>query len=125
MTKQRRIILKIIQESDRHLTAEDIYGMAKQRMPSVAMATIYNNLKTLTEQGVIRRLRFTGMPDHYDRNMRHHEHIICETCGEVTDAQLEDLTPLLGQKLGIHITQYNLSMYYVCCKCQGMHTEKD
>lgn len=125
MTRQRRMILDVIRESDRHMTAEEIYIETKKRMPSVAMATIYNNLKILTEQGVIRRLQFAGMPDHYDRNMVYHEHLICESCRNVTDAEMGDLLPVLEQRLGIHITHYNLSMFYICDACRRAQAEKD
>lgn len=118
MTKQRRVILEVIHESDRHMTAEEIYREAGERMPSIAMATVYNNLKALTEQGIIRRLHFVGMPDHYDRNMHYHEHLICECCGSVTDAWLGDLTPVLEERLGTGIIRYNLSMYHICDTCR-------
>lgn len=122
MTKQRRVILDTIRESPKHMTAEEIYIEARGRMPSLAIATVYNNLKSLTNQGIVRRLQFAGLPDRYDRNMAYHEHLICECCGEVVDAQVEELLPMLEKQLGTHITRYNLSLYHVCDACRGKNT---
>ena len=44
MTKQRELIIQILKNNDRHLTADEIFFLAKLQMPSIAMATIYNNL---------------------------------------------------------------------------------
>ena len=48
MTKQRKLILDIINSSDRHLTAEEVFFIAKEQMPGIAMATVYNNLNYLS-----------------------------------------------------------------------------
>ena len=53
MTKQRELILSILKQSDRHLTADEIFFLAKLKMPSIAMATIYNNLNAMNELGLI------------------------------------------------------------------------
>lgn len=125
MTRQRKAILDTIRESERHLTAEEIYLQIKQKLPSIAMATVYNNLKVLVEEKKIKRLQFPGLPDHYDRNLLYHEHLICEACGEVTDAQIEAFLPQLEQQLGIHITGYHLSLYYICPSCVQCREESE
>ena len=43
MTKQRKLILDIINNSDRHLTAEEVFFIAKEQMHGMAMATVYIN----------------------------------------------------------------------------------
>lgn len=44
MTKQRILILNIIKTTDGHLTAEEIFNIAKARMPNIALGTVYRNL---------------------------------------------------------------------------------
>ena len=51
MTAQRQLILKIIQSSKRHLSAEEIYIEAREELPGIAMATVYNSLKYLCDEG--------------------------------------------------------------------------
>ena len=50
MTRQRRLILELMQQSPRHLTADEIFAQARTRMPNIARGTVYRNLK-LMEQG--------------------------------------------------------------------------
>ncbi|MBE6590047.1 MAG: transcriptional repressor [Ruminococcaceae bacterium] len=63
MTKQRELIINILKQSDRHLTADEIFFLAKLKMPSIAMATIYNNLNAMNEAGLIKRLHIDGVAD--------------------------------------------------------------
>ena len=55
MTRQRELIINILKQSDRHLTADEIFFLAKLKMPSIAMATIYNNLNAMNEAGLVKR----------------------------------------------------------------------
>ena len=53
MTKQRELILSILKQSDRHLTADEIFFLANLNMPSIAMATVYNNLNSMNDAGIV------------------------------------------------------------------------
>lgn len=117
MTKQRKAILDTIRQSPRHMTAEEIYAQTRMKMATIAMATIYNNLNALVDEGKIRRIQFPGEPDRYDRNMMYHEHLVCEKCKEVVDVDIEEFLPKLERQLGVHITKCSLSLYYVCKQC--------
>lgn len=118
MTKQRLVILETIREVDRHMTAEEIYEEVKKKMPSIVVATVYNNLKVLTQEGKIRKLQVAGEPDRYDRNMIFHEHLVCEECGQMTDAWPGELKEEFEKRLGIAISRYNLTLYHVCPDCR-------
>ena len=43
MTKQRALVLKIVQSTEQHLTAEEIFHEAKKQMPAIALAILYRN----------------------------------------------------------------------------------
>lgn len=118
MTKQRRIILETIRENDTHMTPEEIFIKTREKLPSIAVATVYNNLKTLTGEEKIRKIQVPGQPDHYDRNMEPHEHIICEKCGKMMDARPDEFISAMEKTLGIRITGYHLTLYYVCAECK-------
>ena len=51
MTKNGKMILEIIRESEDHMTAEQIFMKAKEISPRIVLATVYNNLNSL----VVRR----------------------------------------------------------------------
>ena len=78
MTKQRQLILEIMNQSDRHLTADEIFFLAKLKMPSIAMATVYNNLNAMNDAGLINRLHIDGVADCFDKITEPHNHPLCD-----------------------------------------------
>jgi Fe2+ or Zn2+ uptake regulation protein len=118
MTKQRELILNILKQSDRHLTADEIFFLAKLKMPSIAMATIYNNLNALHEAGVINRLHIDGVADCFDKIIAPHDHLLCDRCGKITDIHLPRLTEELERELATEIENYELTVHYVCPECR-------
>lgn len=111
------IILDLICHSDGHLTAEQIFLKLKQDYPAVVLATVYNNLNTLHQQGKIRKISIEGQPDRYDRNTRH-DHLVCRRCGGLCDVHLDDLTAELERQMGFSIDGYDLKIQYLCPRCR-------
>lgn len=118
MTKQRELILQILNQSDRHLTADEVFFLAKLRMPSIAMATIYNNLNAMTEAGIISRVHLDGGADCFEKNAFPHDHLLCDGCGKLSDIQLPALSETLTASLKIEIESYNLTVHYICPECR-------
>ena len=56
---------------------------------------------------------------YYDKNVIPHEHIMCERCGEISDAHVGDLTQLLRERSGLDITSYELNLRYICDACKA------
>ena len=121
MTKQRELILSILKQSDRHLTADEIFFLAKLKMPSIAMATIYNNLNAMHEAGMINRLHIDGAADCFDKVIDRHGHLLCVGCGKITDLKVPELKGFLEERVGGEIEDYELVVHYTCpeCKRQG------
>ena len=121
MTKQRKLIFDIVNTSCIHPTVEQIFEIAKQQMPGIVMATVYNNVNSLTEAGEIRRITCHCEPDRYDSVGIPHEHLKCSKCGSVMDIILDncDMLEELKQKTGHKIMSYELNMYYICDKCRN------
>lgn len=110
-------ILDLINSSDAHMTAEQVFFALKKECPSVVMATVYNNLNTLYQQGKIRRIRLEGQADRYDKNTRH-DHLVCRCCGALSDIVLTDLTEDLEKQMGCRIEAYDLKIQYLCPDCR-------
>lgn len=118
MTKQRELIMTILKQSDRHLTADEIFFLAKLKMPSIAMATIYNNLNAMNEAGLVKRLHIDGVADCFDKVTEPHDHLLCDKCGKITDIHLPSLSPTLEAQIGSPIEDYELTVHYVCSECR-------
>ncbi len=118
MTKQRELILSILRQSDRHLTADEIFFLAKLKMPSIAMATIYNNLNAMNEAGMINRLHIDGVADCFDKITEPHDHLLCDRCGRITDIKLPTIAAEIERTLATEIEDYELTVHYVCTECR-------
>ncbi len=119
MTRQRELILQILSQSDRHLTADEVFFLAKLKMPSIAMATVYNNLNAMNEAGIINRVHMDGGADCFERTTDKHDHMICDVCGKLTNVRFPELQAHLQSALGREIDSYDLTIHCVCPDCRG------
>jgi Fur family ferric uptake transcriptional regulator/Fur family peroxide stress response transcriptional regulator len=88
LTKQRRSVLRVIRESNEHLTANDVFERARQLLPGISLATVYNSLRYLKKEGLIGEVRFGADCTRYDRELKRHDHAICNDCGKLVDLEL-------------------------------------
>ena len=116
--KYEKAILDIINSSYDHLVAEQVFAELRKSEPKVVLASVYNNLNALVEEGKIRRVVVEGQPDHYDRITRH-DHLVCKCCGKLADLEFDDLTEALEKRIGEKILGYNLQVLYICPSCRA------
>lgn len=114
--RYNKVILDIINNSDTHLTAEQVFFELKKEYPAVALATVYNNLNSLCQQGKIRKISVEGCTERYDKNTRH-DHLVCRRCGKLSDIHLEDITEQLKKQVGFEIDGYDIKVQYLCPEC--------
>ena len=117
MTRYAKRILEIVDQSDEHMTAEQLYLELKKTEPKVVQATVYNNLNALCKEGRIRKLSIEGSPDRYDK-IKKHDHLVCRECGALSDITFQDITGDLERQLGEGIISYDLKVFYLCPKCR-------
>jgi Fur family peroxide stress response transcriptional regulator len=89
-TKQREHIFALLLEKRDHPTADEVYARAREGMPSISLATVYNCLETLTETRLIRQVNFEREPTRYCPNLTQHAHFYCKESGEIVDIKLSD-----------------------------------
>lgn len=116
--RYENIILEIINNSNEHMTAEQVFFTLKSIHPSVVLATVYNNLNNLYKQGKIRKISIEGCPDRYDKTIKH-DHLVCRCCGKLSDIYLEDITSELERQTGFSIDGYDLKVQYICPECKA------
>ncbi len=127
-TPQRLRIADVFMTSQGHFSTEEIYGAVCKIDPSVGQATVYRTMKLLCDAGLAREVHFgDGIVRYEPRNTKHHDHLICESCGEaleVVDEKIEELQELLTRRHGFIPTRHVLCLYGICPKCQSKNQRK-
>ena len=98
-TKQRTLILDIVKNTNDHLSADEIYILARKQMPGIALATVYNNLNALYNSGKIGKIKMPETADLYDRSPILHHHLICSKCKKIKDILIPDFLNYLQMEL--------------------------
>lgn len=124
MTSYGKAIIRFMEEQPGHYTAEQVYLTMKAGHPKLVLATVYNNLKSLSEEGHLRKISIEGEPDRYELNIRH-DHLLCRQCRKLSDITLEDLTDTLRWQTGLSDLSYDLKINYLCneCRTKGQVTD--
>lgn len=119
MTQQRRVILQVIQDSSEHMTAEEIFMLARQQLPKLALGTVYRNLGLMVESGEILLITIPEQPNHYDKTTCEHDHFRCTECGRLYDMPQMRMMEVLSKELGMTVTGYHLSAEGICDTCKS------
>lgn len=115
-SKQRSLILQIINQSNIHPTAEEIYNECRKQMPNISLGTVYRNLNMLVNLNSIERIRAIDGMDHFDKKVEH-SHFICQKCGKIIDIY-ELILPKYETVLGHQITNQTTIFKGICIDCQ-------
>jgi Fe2+ or Zn2+ uptake regulation protein len=119
-TKQRTIVFEIVAHAKSHPSAEEVFTIARKKLPDISLATVYRNLHLLAEEGKIREVQFEGSTLRYDGMTMEHEHFCCRSCGNVQDLPVSLPTSSLTSiqtRLGVTVERYSLDYYGLCNKC--------
>lgn len=89
LTRQREVVLRVIRDACDHLTANEVFAAAKELLPSISFATVYNSLRYLKEAGHIAEIKFGDGASRFDRMTSRHDHAICTSCGKLVDIEMD------------------------------------
>ncbi len=119
MTKQRAVILDIVRADKCHHTAEEIFNLARERLPGISLATVYNNLKALEAERLIRRITGDASRDRYDGSFIPHGHLVCQKCDKVWDFEIDGFESILFNTVRLHFDSYELKVRCLCQECES------
>ena len=114
MTGQRKVILKVLGDSQDHPSVEDVYDRAKKIDKSVSIATVYRTLSMLDELDIVTRHEFQEGYSRYEVNDEHHHHLVDLETGKVVEFQndeLEELKEKIARDLGYELVDHRLELY--------------
>ena len=122
LTNQRLEIMEFINNNYTHPTVEEIYENVGKKVTRISKATVYQNLKILVEEGIVREVNMKGV-SRFEPNLEAHHHLICKTCSKIMDFDSKELTEYslrLAEKVkDMKIESTNTNFYGICKKCRG------
>lgn len=118
-THQRRIIYQAVTAAPGHYSPEEVYGAVREQIPSISLATVYKNLKTFVEAGMVREVSPHHGPLRVDPNLTPHHHLVCRVCKSITDIDAKFLDPVRVRRAppGFKIEQFSVDIVGVCSAC--------
>ena len=132
LTRQRQILLELIDKTGEHLDAERLYQMAKEKDPKLNRVTVYRTLKMLKEGGLVDELdlaHFESEKHYYETRLKQeHAHIICLRCGRVEEFFGEQLQAVRGQvesQFGFEIAFARTEIGGYCSHCQVLRAKEE
>jgi len=120
LTHQREIIFRTVYELRSHPTPEAIYEKVRGQIPSISLATVYKNLNTFVEAGLLREVSPLHGSLRVDANTEEHHHLVCRECRMVVDLDAGDLEPArLKTPLpeGFVLERCAVEFYGLCPRC--------
>ena len=126
-TIQRSLVFEAVNKLQCHATADEIYEVIVIEHPNVSRATVYRNLKLLSEIGDIRKIEIPGGADRFDHRCHDHCHVKCEKCGRVFDVDMEYITGLeksIKDGRGFAFTGYDILFRGICPECKKASAQR-
>src|SRR3954454_21401978 len=131
LTRQRQILLELIDQSGEHLDAEKLFHMAQEKDPKLNRVTVYRTLKLLKEGGLVDELdlmHYGGDQHYYETRLKQeHAHVICLRCGKVEEFFGEPLQKLRRQvesHFGFQIVIARTEIGGYCSHCQALRAKE-
>ncbi|MCK4260707.1 MAG: transcriptional repressor [Halanaerobiales bacterium] len=129
LTSQRRLILKtLLEDIDKHSSAEEIYQLIRQQNPRLGLATVYRTLELFCELGILHELNFDNNCRRYelDEGDRHHHHLICLKCRKIiefNDNALKNFEIHISDQYDFHVIDHRIKFYGYCADCRSDSNE--
>ena len=117
LTENRRIVARVVAQSDDHPDVEEVYRRALKINPRIGVATVYRALNMFEELGLIARHDFLGRgKSRYEKleSDEHHDHLVDISTDEVHgfyNEELEKLKEKIARDHGFDLVGHRLELY--------------
>lgn len=115
MTDQRRVIARVLQESDDHPDVEELYRRSSAVDPKISISTVYRTVKLFEDTGIIERHDFRDGRSRYETvPEEHHDHLIDLKTGTVIEfrsAEIEAIQEKIAREHGFRLVDHRLELY--------------
>jgi len=120
-SKSRTQVIEALFRAGTHVTVEELTHAVRKRNRSVGYATVYRTVKLLARLDYVKELDFGDGQKRYESNLvAHHDHLVCQECGSVSEfkePKIESLQEQVARKHGFRPTMHRLDIYGYCRRC--------
>lgn len=121
LTPQRMMVVEALHDSDKHVSAEDIFARVKAKYPYANISTVYRTLELLKELGLVNEIALRdGCTRFHPAEKGRHHHLVCQKCGTIIDLPESELAPLediLSEKHQFKADLKHTAVFGFCAKC--------
>lgn len=129
MTEQRRVIARVLSESEDHPDVELLYQRAHAVDPHISIATVYRTVRLFEEANILERHEFgDGRARYEDAAKEHHDHLIDLKSGRIIEFKNEEIERLqrkVARQLGFRLVDHRLELYGVTLTAEEKAAEND
>ena len=123
ITEQRRVIARVLSESEDHPDVEQLHRRASAIDPKISIATVYRTVRLFEDAGILDRHDFGDGRSRYEATPEaHHDHLIDVETGRVVefvDPELEALQRQIADRLGFRLVDHRMELYGVSLDRKG------
>lgn len=116
------MVLEAIEQTDSHISADEIYAQVISRYPHMNVSTVYRTLELLEKLGLVTKTDLgDGRVRYHNIQDGHHHHLLCQRCGAVIDVEESMLSPLwaeIRQKHDFKVDMKHLAFFGLCSSCR-------
>lgn len=119
-THQREVIYRTVIESRNHPSPEAIYEMVRLQIPSISLGTVYKNIKTFVDAGLLKEVSLHHGTLRVDAHLEEHHHLVCVHCKAILDVDDKDIEPVrLKRPLpsGYKVLRTSVELHGLCPAC--------
>jgi Fe2+ or Zn2+ uptake regulation protein len=122
ITRQRQLVMQVLQDNPGHLEVEAVYALAKASDPNISLPTVYRTLAVLKEMGLVEDHSLGEDHAHFEAAPETpHYHFTCQKCGRVIEfdaPQVKQVVQALSKREGLQVTDVHLFLSGYCAECR-------
>ncbi len=122
LTHQRLVIYEQLMKMGDHPAPEAVFERVRKKIPSLSLATVYNNIKIFVEHGLLRELSVHHGSLRLESNLDPHHHLVCTNCKAIEDIDETDIIPIRLKKAlpkGFTVHRFSVEVLGLCSNCSG------
>ncbi|HDS29658.1 MAG TPA: transcriptional repressor [Firmicutes bacterium] len=123
MTCQRKAILREVFRYHGHIDADELSERVRKIDRAASRATVYRTLDLLAQAGLVKNVGLGRSQKFFEHvhHGEHHDHLVCESCGEIIEffsSELENCQSAVCDEHDFLPKRHTMVIFGLCGKCR-------